>query len=149
MSGFQLLMMFFSCEITFKMLTAQKARFGLLCNSKKDVSLGLRRTGLTRKTEGTGWFLCWYTPPLSLSYHDYKQDVQSLKTAPSTGRDQENPNISWAWPFKINSDPLHGTLHHATKFQAVMKFPNMSHFPGSSLSWKFQSSMEHAKIGRV
>ena len=33
------------------------------------------------------------------------------------------------------SDPLHGKLHHATKFQAVMWFPQF-HLPGLSLSWK-------------
>ena len=52
----------------------------------------------------------------------YKQVVQRT-IAPSTGRDQKMrtlPERFW------NIDPLHDTLHHATKFQAVLWFPQIS-----------------------
>ena len=76
-----------------------------------------------------------------------KQDVQySNNMSPSnnnkTLREQQHPR-----PAKIRkcehklsvaisySDPLHGKLHHATTFQAVMGFPQF-HLPGAHLSWK-------------
>ena len=44
--------------------------------------------------------------------------------------------IQWsASVTKSYSYPLHGKLHHATKFHAVMWFPKFYH-PGPSLSWK-------------
>ena len=45
----------------------------------------------------------------------------------------------WLSVAVSNSNPLHGTLHHATKFQAIMWFPcisKMGHLPGPSLPWK-------------
>ena len=46
----------------------------------------------------------------------------------------ENVNISWVRAIS-HSDPLHGKLHNANKFQVVMWFPQF-HLPGPSLSWK-------------
>ena len=49
------------------------------------------------------------------------QSIQRT-AAPSAGRNQKMPIL--AERGHLNSDPLHGTLHHTTKFQAVMWFPS-------------------------
>ena len=55
--------------------------------------------------------------PSGIRFSQKKQDVQRM-TAPSAGRDQKKQ--TFASVAISNSHPLHGTLHHATKFQAVM-----------------------------
>ena len=59
------------------------------------------------------------------------QDVQRT-TAPSAGQDHKMRTLAACGYF---SGPLHGKLHHATKFQAVMWFLQF-HLSGPSLSWK-------------
>ena len=72
----------------------------------------------------------------------------------------ENFKVPWneqklAEYGQFNSDLLHHTVHHPTKFRADswnpyrVKAVTLSLRPGSSLFWKFQSSVERAKIGRA
>ena len=69
------------------------------------------------------------------------QDVHRM-TALSTGQNQLSVAISY-------SDPLHGKLHHATKFLLVILWFPQFRLPGTSLFWKFQSSVERIKIGQA
>ena len=89
-------------------------------------------------------FACWPNQMLIRSQALKKQDVQRT-TVPSAIRDKKKYEhyLSVAVSY---CGPLHGKLHHATKFQAITWFPQV-HLSGPSLSWK--SSVEHAKIGRA
>ena len=79
-----------------------------------------------------------------------KQDVQRT-TAPSADREKKCQH--WLSVAISNSDPLQATLHHVTKFQAMMWFPHLSSYepssfrPGPSLSWKLSKFCETRKIG--
>ena len=64
----------------------------------------------------------------------------------------------WLSVAILNGDPLHGTLHHATKLQAIMWFPHISKHeshespslrPGPNLSWKIWKFCVMPKIGRA
>ena len=65
-------------------------------------------------------------------YNDYKTFRERQHPQPAQIRKCEQ--LSVAISYK-DSDPLHGKLHHATKFQAIMWFPKFL-LPGPSLSWK-------------
>ena len=76
----------------------------------------------------SSWNPCWV------------QDGQRT-TAPSTHRDKKS---EYSLSVTIsNSDLLHGTLHHATKFQAITWFPHISWYDASSWS---KPIMENFKV---
>ena len=73
---------------------------------------------------------------LSLKLH---WKAKRLENDSTLGRPQsENANIGWAWPFQIVIH-FNGTLHHTTKFQAIVWIPcisTMGHLSGPSLPRK-------------
>ena len=62
--------------------------------------------------------------------------IMALQCIYKTFREEQHPR-----PAISNYDPFHGTLNNATKFQAVT-FPDISHLPGPSLSWKISKFRE-------
>ena len=85
--------------------------------------------------------ICYYYRPSNhneiISIIIYNTHIDVNKTF----RERQHPRPAKIRKYKLwlsvaisNSDPLHGSLHHATKFQVVMWFPHISWYGSSSWS---------------
>ena len=93
----------------------------------------------TSRAHGAGALIEKKAPPCSGGGLGTTLGIKRLENDSTLGRPQsENANIGWAWPFQIVIH-FNGTLHHTTKFQAIVWIPcisTMGHLPGPSLPRK-------------